>query len=104
MYAVYLTPTSFLVPRSCHQTHIYGHQRQDDGQWCLDYVKFCTVCDTIIIIDYVIKPRKAGGFLRRQRGGGGFHRKSGNIAIGQINALKSWPYTSKFTNDHPEQI
>ena len=47
-------------------------------------------------------------FLRRQRlgggGGVGFHRKSSNIAIGQFNALKSWPYTSKFTYDHPEQI
>ena len=53
----------------------------------------------------LFNPRKAGFFLRRQRpGGGGFHRKSSNIAIGQFNALKSWPYTSKFTYDHPEQI
>ena len=44
-------------------------------------------------------------FFGRQRlGGGGFHRKSRNIAIRQFNALKSWPYTSKFTYDHPEQI
>ena len=37
-------------------------------------------------------------------GGVGFHRKFRNIAIGHFNALKSWPYTSKFTYDHPEQI
>ena len=35
--------------------------------------------------------------------GGGFHCKPSNIAIGQFNALKSWPYTIKFTYDHPEQ-
>ena len=53
----------------------------------------------------MLNPRKAEVFLRRQRPrGGGFHRKSSNIAIGQFNALKSWPYTSKFTYDHPEQI
>ena len=53
----------------------------------------------------MLNPRKAVFFLRHQRlGGGGFHRKSRNIANGQYNALKSWPYTSKFTYDHPEQI
>ena len=35
---------------------------------------------------------------------GGFHRTSRNIAIRQNNVLKGWPYTSKFTIDHPEQI
>ena len=43
-------------------------------------------------------------FETSKAGVGGFHRKSSNIAIGQFNALKSWPYTSKFTIDHPEQI
>ena len=50
---------------------------------------------------------KSWGFffdIKGLGGGVGFHRKSSNIAIGQFNALKSWPYTSKFTYDHPEQI
>ena len=52
-----------------------------------------------------LNPRKVGGFMRRQRWGeGGFHRKSSNSAIRPYNALESWPYTSKFTIDHPEHI
>ena len=59
----------------------------------------------IIRLNY-LNPRKVSFFLRHQRlrGGCGFLRKSTNIAIGQLNALKSWPYTSKFTYDHLEQI
>ena len=58
-----------------------------------------------MILTINLNPRKPGVFLRRQSlGGGGFHRKSSNIAIKQFNALKSWPYTSKLTYDHPEQI
>ena len=60
-------------------------------------------CDNVHNI--TLNPRKVGVFLRRQRlGGGGFHRRASNIAIGQFNALKCWQYTSKFTYDHPEQI
>ena len=44
------------------------------------------------------------GFFCDVKGWGGFHRKSSNIVIGQFNALKSWPYTSKFTYDHSEEI
>ena len=57
-----------------------------------------------MIIGSSLNPRKVDVFLQRQRLGGGLHRKSSNIAIGQFNTLKSWPYTSKFTNDHPEQM
>ena len=45
--------------------------------------------------------------MRRQklgRGGVGFHCKPSNIAIGPFDGLESWPYTSKFTIDHSEQI
>ena len=37
-------------------------------------------------------------------GEGGFYLPSRNIVVRQYNILKSWPYTSKFTIDHPEQI
>ena len=57
------------------------------------------------IFSFVVNPRKTVFFLRRQRPGvGGFHRKSSNIAMRQFKALKSWPYTSKFTFNHLEQI
>ena len=35
-------------------------------------------------------------------GGGGLHRKTSKIAIGQFKALTSWPYTNNFTIEHPE--
>ena len=50
------------------------------------------------IFNFFFAISKVGG------GGVGFHNKSSNIAIGQFNELKSWPYTSKFTYDHAEQI
>ena len=65
----------------------------------------CTML-TYIQLKFDLNPRKLCFFrdVKVCGGGGGFHRKSSNIAIGQCNALKSWPYTSKFTYDHPEQI
>ena len=41
------------------------------------------------LLEYVSQLTLESFFLRRQSlGGGGFHRKSSNIAIGQFNALK----------------
>ena len=43
-------------------------------------------------------------FFTTLKVGGGCHHTFSNNPFNQYNALKSWPYTSKFTIENPVQI